>query len=135
MAKKLTGVRKMRTVKMKPEKIDIDIRVDMGLSDGDLDVIFIETSIGRFHLAGVTKTFTNELLAIDEVQFYGLDGIKACSLGLELLYAIAQAAMEVLDVDKITLDGWRSTGARPGRPCRTITFRRRARQPVPAPKR
>lgn len=125
MAKKLTHIRKMRIVKKKPLKIDI--RVDAGLSDDNLDVIFIETPVGRFHLAGVTKTFTKQLLAIDEVQFYGLDGLDARSLGHAMMFEIARAAMEVLDVDKITLDGWRSTGARPGRPCRTITFRRRSR--------
>ena len=101
-----------------------DIHLDRELCDDELGVIFIDTPAGQLHVAGKVVTFDQTLLEIEDVLIYGRDGLAARAFGHAMIYQIAHAVMELLDVREIKISGWRSSGARPNRPSRPVTFRR-----------
>lgn len=101
-----------------------NIRLDTALCDNELGVIFIDTPAGQLHLAGTVVTFDHALLEIEDALIYGRDGLDARDLGHAMMYQIARAIMEILDVSEIKISGWRSSGARPNRPSRAVSFRR-----------
>ena len=130
MVKKLTGVRKLRTVKARKTKPiqtaqpQYAVRLDRQLTDDEVTCIVIDTPFGELHVAGKVVTFNNTLLEIEDALIYGRNGLTIGGMGRAGINQTAQAVMRILNVQDIKISGWRSTGARPGHQSRTKTFRR-----------
>ncbi|MDH3228435.1 MAG: hypothetical protein OEN55_01460 [Alphaproteobacteria bacterium] len=99
--------------------------LDEEFSEGDLVAMTVTTPSGkRVHIwAAVELAGRNVILR--QFSIYGVDANPG-ELGLVVLRDMAQAAMEVFDVDFIRIeDARRTSGAGAGRAVGPIEFRRR----------
>lgn len=99
--------------------------LDEELSEGALVALIVTMPAGNAVQLWAEVELTGRTAVLRQFAIYGLE-IKPGELGGRILREMAQAAMEVFDVDRIRIEEARRTsGAGAGRVVRSIEFRRR----------
>jgi len=100
--------------------------VDEGLCEGALIGLVVTTPAGATVELWSEVELTGRTVVLRQFAIFGVD-VSARELGAGVLRAMARAAMEEFDVDRIRIEEARRTsGAVPGRTIPVIEFRRRA---------
>jgi len=108
---------------LKGEIVRVRFTIDDELSGGELVGVVVQASNGLDLVLWAQVELTGREVVLRQMYFEQRNAGDGSVLGMRS--ALAQAAMEVFDVDRIRIEGARRTsGIRPGRIARTFVFER-----------
>ena len=108
---------------LKGEIVRVRFTIDDELSGGELVGVVVQASNGLDLVLWAQVELTGREVVLRQMYFEQRNAGDGSVLGMRS--ALAQAAMEVFDVDRIRIAGARRTsGIRPGRIVRTFVFER-----------
>jgi hypothetical protein len=108
---------------LKGEIVRVRFTIDDELSGGELVGVVVQASNGLDLVLWAQVELTGREVVLRQMYFEQRNAGDGSVLGMRS--ALAQAAMEVFDVDRIRIEGARRTsGIRPGRIVRTFVFER-----------
>lgn len=104
---------------------NFDFVLDEELSEGDLVAMFVTTPCGKSVHVWAEIELDGQIAILRQFDIFGVNVSKG-GLGSVPLREMAQAAMEVFNVDLIRIEETRRVSSKgPGRAVRPLRFRRR----------